>query len=178
MDEYAQTPTYRRIGAIFVDRGLITEGQLASALAEQQESGRPLGEICVERFGLDRLYLADALASQWDEMRAVTTDDQPRSISGVDQVASAVALAPEEDELRVLLEEAQAARVELECKTEELGQRLAALEALVADVSVALSEIRPTEKPGRVSRQRSRRAAPVPTPVGTEATARSTVSKR
>ena len=158
--EHEQMPTYRRIGTIFVERGLITEAQLAVALTEQRDFGRPLGEICVERFGLDRLHLADALASQWDEMRAVPDDGQLRFTPASDQGATAEGVS-EEDELRVLLEEAQAARTELESKTDELGQRLAALEALVADVSDALAEIRPTEKPGRLARPK-RRAAPRP----------------
>src|SRR3972149_11922733 len=59
----------RRIGAILVERGQITADELALALKEQEATGRPLGEICVERFGLDRLSLADALAEQWEEMQ-------------------------------------------------------------------------------------------------------------
>jgi septal ring factor EnvC (AmiA/AmiB activator) len=160
--EHEQLPTYRRIGTIFVERGLITEAQLAVALTEQQERGRPLGEICVERFGLDRLHLADVLASQWDEMRAVPVDSQIRVTPSAGQAAT-IGVTAEEAELRTLLEEAQAARTELESKTDELGQRLAALEALVADVSNALAEIRPAEQPVRTSRPK-RRAARSETP--------------
>jgi septal ring factor EnvC (AmiA/AmiB activator) len=155
--EHEQLPTYRRIGTIFVERGLITEAELAVALTEQREHGRPLGEICVERFGLDRLHLADALARQWDEMRAVQVDPQIRFTPGAEQDARTGVIA-DEAELRTLLEEAQAARTELESKTDELGQRLAALEALVADVSTALAEIRPAEQPVRTSRPKRRAA--------------------
>ena len=162
MTEHEQLPTYRRIGTIFLERGLITEAQLAVALTEQRERGRPLGEICVERFGIDRLHLADALASQWDEMRAVPVDSQIRFTPGTEQDATTGVIA-EEAELRTLLEEAQAARTELESKTDELGQRLAALEALVADVSIALAEIRPGEQPVRAARPK-RRAARSETP--------------
>jgi hypothetical protein len=137
---------HRRIGVILVERGLIDEAQLQAALAEQAACGRPLGEICVERFGLDRLHLADALARQWDEIRSV-----PQARPDVAPVVGArrmtVTTQAGEPELRMLLAEAQAARAELEQKTDELSKRLAALEELVADVSVALSEIRPEEKP-------------------------------
>ncbi len=156
MSEHGHLQPYRRIGTILVERGLISEHELSVALAEQERSGRPLGEVCVERFGLDRLHLADALASQWDEMQAMPAEDRPRLALRSDGGESP-SEGSEENELRVLLEEAQAARAELETKTDELSQRLAALEVLVADVSTALAEIRPADKPPpRVSRRGSR----------------------
>ena len=57
----------RLIGAMFVEKGLITEEQLQSALEEQRTGGGRLGEILVERFGISRLDLASALAEQWAE---------------------------------------------------------------------------------------------------------------
>ena len=137
---------HRRIGVILVERGLIDEAQLEVALAEQDACGRPLGEICVERFGLDRLHLADALARQWEEIRS-TPNPRPNAVPVVGVRRMAVTSPAGESELRVLLGEAQAARAELEQKTDELSKRLAALEELVADVSVALAEIRPAEAP-------------------------------
>lgn len=132
--------SHRRIGAIMVERGVIDERQLAEALAEQQACGRPLGEICVERFGIDRLHLADALARQWDEIRSFPA---PRTEVSTLPPRRITARATAEPELRELLTEAQAARAELETKTEELSLRLAALEALVADVTTALADLRP-----------------------------------
>src|SRR4029078_9285363 len=41
---------YRRMGSILVERGLISEAQLGQALAEQDSSGRLLGEILVSSF--------------------------------------------------------------------------------------------------------------------------------
>jgi hypothetical protein len=143
--------SHRRIGAILVERGLITEDQLVAALTEQSENGRPLGEICVDRYALDRLHLADALAQQWDEIRAVP--ELPATpVLGVRRMAPPqVEPRPQtppagEQELRDLLAEAQAARTELESKTDELSSRLAALESLVADVTAALAEIRPADQ--------------------------------
>jgi hypothetical protein len=137
---------YRRIGTILVDRQLITGRQLEQALAEQQQTGRPLGEICVDRYGLDRLSLADALAEQWEEMQRAAPVEQERAVTPGpedDIEESAAEDVSAEDELRVLLGEAQAARHELTVKTDELGKRLAALEALVVGVSDALAELRP-----------------------------------
>ena len=42
--------------------------QLAEALRSQEQTGRLLGEICVEKWGLDRFALADALGEQWVEI--------------------------------------------------------------------------------------------------------------
>ena len=146
---------HRRIGVILVERGLIDQAQLDEALAEQDACGRPLGEICVERFGLDQLHLADALARQWDEIRSAPPRPNVAPVVG----ARRISVKPQtgESELRTLLVEAQAARAELEQKTDELSQRLAALEALVADVTVALSEMRPAEQPAAA---RGRKPAP------------------
>ena len=160
----------RRIGAILVERGQITADELALALKAQETTGRPLGEVCVERFGLDRLSLADALAEQWDEMQhaAARTDvwapeaapEQADTRDAATEVLSA------EHELRVLLEEAQAARDELTVKTDELATRLAALETLVVGVTAALSELQPANgsPPPKRSRSRARPAAAPATP--------------
>ena len=124
-------------------------------------------EDCVDRFGLDRLSLADALAEQWEEMQvAGTRVETPAPASQADQAAENghSADAPTtEDELRVLLEEAQAARDELTLKTDELATRLAALETLVVGVTAALAELRPANGGATPKRSRSstkRAAAP------------------
>jgi hypothetical protein len=160
----------RRIGTILVERGLISADELGLALKEQEATGRPLGEICVERFGLDRLSLADALAEQWEEMQhpAAATDvlapeAEPEHDAAGEDAAEALSV---EDELRVLLEEAQAARDELTVKTDELATRLAALETLVVGVTAALSELQPGNggQPPKRSRSRARPAAAPATP--------------
>ena len=125
-----QSMSHRRIGAIFVEKQLITPGQLALALEEQEQTGRLLGEICVARFGVDRMRLADVLAEQWDGM----------------QQEPAPAVLSAEEALRVLLDEAQATRAELRLKTGQLNKRLGALEALVAGVNDALANL--TGAPG------------------------------
>jgi hypothetical protein len=58
----------RLIGAIFVEKNLITEEQLERALQLQAETGDRLGEIVVAEFGVARLELASVLAEQWAEL--------------------------------------------------------------------------------------------------------------
>src|SRR5919204_5249793 len=52
------------LGAMLVRRGLITEEQLAVALAAQQECGEPLGQIVVARGYATPATVAQALATQ------------------------------------------------------------------------------------------------------------------
>ena len=71
------------IGALFVEKGLITQEQLDIALEEQQRTGNRLGEVLVERFGVSRLDLASALAEQWAEYERQGTTEQQESHSEV-----------------------------------------------------------------------------------------------
>ena len=57
----------RLIGALFVDRGLVSESQIRLALEIQQETDQQLGEILVERFGISRAELAQVVAEQWQD---------------------------------------------------------------------------------------------------------------
>jgi hypothetical protein len=134
----------RQIGAIFVEKGLITEGQLALALDEQERNGRLLGEICVARYGIDRMRLADVLAEQWDGIQLHAADPE---------------LSVEET-LHVLLDEAHATRAELRQKTGQLGKRLAALEELVVKVDEALTELRAAMPPKPRNRATPRASKP------------------
>ena len=54
----------RRLGRLLVDADLITEEDLADALAEQAETGRLLGEILIARRLVSSPVLAQALAAQ------------------------------------------------------------------------------------------------------------------
>ena len=125
------------MGEILVERGFITEEQLAAALVSQAETGRRLGEICVEKHGLDRLALADALSEQWEEMQHGRRGPSPLRGAPVGPPPPA-----EPEELRVLLDEAEAARAKLAAKTDELERRLALLETIMTGVSNALFEPR------------------------------------
>jgi hypothetical protein len=67
----------RLIGAILVERGLVTPDQLEAALQLQAERGGLLGEIVAEEFGVPRVELSQVLADQWAELEAEQTEDSP-----------------------------------------------------------------------------------------------------
>lgn len=64
---------WRPLGALLVDKGLLTGRDLEQALGEQRRSGRLLGQILVGRGYLTALSLAQALAEQHGvELRATS----------------------------------------------------------------------------------------------------------
>jgi len=63
-----QTLPARLIGALFVERGLVSESQIRVALEIQRETGQQLGQILVERFGVSRKELASVVAEQWAKL--------------------------------------------------------------------------------------------------------------
>jgi type IV pilus assembly protein PilB len=80
--------TWPTLGSMFVRDGLLTEEQVATALAEQRESGKRLGEILVERGEVTKTQVARMLAEQV-EMPLVELEE-----SEVD--SDAATLLPEE----------------------------------------------------------------------------------
>jgi len=151
---------YRRIGTILVEWRLISQEQLSRALTEQEETGRLLGEILVTGYGVSRVDLADALAEQWQEANraataAIERNSEPQASSAADGDGDDGQL--DEADLRVLLDEAEAARAELTVRTEELSKRLATLETLVVGVTEALEELRSTSNGGSHQKAGSQR---------------------
>jgi methyl-accepting chemotaxis protein len=130
--------SYRRIGTILVEMGVVSQSKLDSALSEQRHTGRLLGEILVSTYGVSRVDLADALAAQWEEAQSMSEIDEAHGAYHDDGAVDPLA----EGDLNVLLEEAQAARAELTARTDELSRRVASLETLVIGVSDALDELR------------------------------------
>jgi hypothetical protein len=57
-------PTHRSLGAVLVERGLVTNNDVEDALAVQTETSQPLGEILLQRSLIARPTLAKALAAQ------------------------------------------------------------------------------------------------------------------
>jgi hypothetical protein len=55
---------WRPLGALLVEKGLLTAAELDQALAEQRRTGRLLGQVLVRRGFVGRLSLARALAEQ------------------------------------------------------------------------------------------------------------------
>ena len=56
--------SWRPLGALLVERGLLTESALDAALAEQRRTGRLMGQILVEAGSLSAFALAQALTEQ------------------------------------------------------------------------------------------------------------------
>jgi hypothetical protein len=56
--------SWRPLGALLVEKGLLTEQELEAALAEQRRTGRLVGQILVERGSLSAFQLARALSEQ------------------------------------------------------------------------------------------------------------------
>jgi len=69
----------RLIGALFVERGLVSQSQLVVALELQQETGQQLGQILVERFGVERSELAQVVAEHWARMGEAKEDASTRA---------------------------------------------------------------------------------------------------
>ncbi len=60
----AADPGWRRLGAVLVEAGLVSEHDLVEALAEQEGSGQRLGEVLVARGLVSAAAVANALAEQ------------------------------------------------------------------------------------------------------------------
>jgi type IV pilus assembly protein PilB len=60
---------WRRIGELLVLRGLSTQEEVASALAEQTRTGRRLGQILVDRGVISAAALDSTLAEQASELK-------------------------------------------------------------------------------------------------------------
>ena len=59
------------MGALLVEKKIITNEQLQQALVLQQESGELIGEILVDAFGVSRVEIAGVLAEQWTDLDKV-----------------------------------------------------------------------------------------------------------
>ncbi|HEX7438445.1 MAG TPA: GspE/PulE family protein [Caldimonas sp.] len=70
-------PERIRLGDLLVQQALITEAQLAEALAAQRSSGRKLGRTIVDNGWVDEIQIAKALAKQ---LRAPFVDMSKRSV--------------------------------------------------------------------------------------------------
>src|SRR6187200_1022641 len=65
----------RLIGAIMVERGLLTSDQLRAALEVQAERGGLLGEIVMAEFGVSRAQVSQVIAEQLAELEGETGSD-------------------------------------------------------------------------------------------------------
>ena len=120
----------RRLGDIFVERGLITDEQLQEALAVQQDTGGRLGEILVERGFITRVALAGVISEQWDELGVSergrkTAETRARGVSSPSVVEAA------------LRERLEALTAELATRDQRIAQQDATIAALLARLESA-----------------------------------------
>jgi type IV pilus assembly protein PilB len=118
----------RRLGDIFVERGLISDEQLQEALAVQRDTGGRLGEILVELGFVTRVALAGVITEQWDEL-GVTA----RGRRTAETQARAAAAAPSLVEV-ALRERLEALTAELAARDQRIAQQDATIAALLARI--------------------------------------------
>ena len=90
--EASKAVASRLIGAIIVEKNLVTAEQLERALQLQEQTGERLGEIVVAEFGVSRLELAGVLAEQWADFENVdrqTDKDLTRPVQVVEPLTPA-----------------------------------------------------------------------------------------
>lgn len=84
----------RPIGQILVEKNDITEEDLAAALAEQERTGRRLGEILIESGRTSWLALARAMAEQVLDIEGQGSDSAPQMPEAAPSQGETVAPAP------------------------------------------------------------------------------------
>lgn len=119
----------RRLGDIFVERGLITEDQLREALDHQRETGGKLGEILVELGLVTRVALAGVIVEQWDELKVTTRGRKTAEVQ--ERAVAATGASVVETALRDRLEVLTAEVAE---KDRRIAQQDATIAALIAQL--------------------------------------------
>lgn len=120
----------RKLGDIFVERGLLTNEQLDHALTEQREHGGRLGEVLVELGFVTRVALAGVITEQWDELRVTTSGRktaEARARQSTLESSSVVEVA--------MRERLESLTVELAAKDQRIAQQDATISALLNRVT-------------------------------------------
>ena len=144
-----------QLGELLVEKGLITEAQLEHALAAQQQSGAPLGEILVGLGFASAPAMANALADQrggplrteygfsMGPTRLVGTSLEEPALDRAAR-AEAAAAQPEQEALQLSLAQHQdalaAARATIETLKTACASAEASVEPLQAQLQQALQE--------------------------------------
>jgi hypothetical protein len=119
-----ETAAKRRLGDIFVERGLITEEQLQEALSVQRDTGVKLGEALVELGFVTRVALAGVIAEQWDEV----------GVTARGRREAETRTSPEEEQLRERVVELTA---ELAARDQRIAQQDATITVLLSRLGPA-----------------------------------------
>lgn len=127
-----ETAAKRRLGDIFVERGLITEGQLQQALARQADTSGKLGEVLVELGFITRVALAGVISEQWDELRVSQRGQKTAQMQ--ERLAASNGSSVVESALRERLEQLT---TELAARDQRIAQQDATIAALIARLGTA-----------------------------------------
>jgi hypothetical protein len=122
----------RRLGDIFVERGMIDQAQLDEALAVQRETGAKLGEVLVDLGFITRVALAGVISEQWDDLRVTargrkTAETQARLSAATGSSVVEVALR----------ERLEALTAELAARDQRIAQQDATIQALLTQLGSA-----------------------------------------
>lgn len=117
----------RRLGDIFVERGMIDQAQLDEALAVQRETGAKLGEVLVDLGFITRVALAGVISEQWDDLRVTA---RGRKTAETQARRSAAASGPSVVEV-ALRERLEALTAELAARDHRIAQQDATIAALL-----------------------------------------------
>ena len=120
-----ETVARRRLGDIFVERGLIDEEQLKEALLKQCETGDKLGEVLVDLGFVDRIALAGVITEQSEDRRA----------TGDVRKAAEPEPEPERDPSRDL--QVEVLKQALAERDRRIAQQNATIAALLAQIAAA-----------------------------------------
>ncbi|MGH2885624.1 MAG: hypothetical protein ACRDPA_23480, partial [Solirubrobacteraceae bacterium] len=131
-DRQMASAAKRRLGDIFVERGLISAEQLKAALAAQRDSGAKLGEVLVELGFITRVGLAGVIAEQWDEAGVTARGRATAEVRARAAVVSGSAVV--ETALRERLESLTS---ELAARDHRIAQQDATIAALLAQLGSA-----------------------------------------
>jgi hypothetical protein len=129
----------RPIGQILLEKKAITEEHLDAALAEQERSGRRLGEILIESGHTSWLAIARAMAEQVLDIKEPEPEPEP---------ARPVAPSPLDDpeiklhNVEAMLRERQRAFIELVGTAETLRTKVAWLEDQLEERTRELTRLR------------------------------------
>ena len=154
MTAEAGAPAWRPLGEILVERGLINELRLQSALREQERSGGRLGEILFENGWVSAIDLRDALAAQHGlDLRVESRSDGSEAPGG--DACGAVPLG------RVLVDRGDITEAQLDAATtlqEETERRLGELLIESGAVTTATLADALAEQQGLLAASRDLRA--------------------
>ena len=168
--------TWRPLGRVLVEQGLLTGDELERALAEQQTTGQRLGETIVKLGFVSGPELAAALASQYgielmtekgfgtglrSEIQRRHESDRRRIVQLVPDPPTHLEAVPDEPETAPEADETPNGEAMLLAQLEEQWAKLAAAEAALAERERELAELAEsrTHDSDKLEEQQSKLAA-------------------